>query len=824
MPSTTNKPLGAETPREPTKKPQVGDKTPLVGRTAQFWGRPRNVLLAGALVIVLGMAVGVAMVYIPDASQVRVLEEYVPSMQVTLYDDQGQPYAELEAAERRKMIPYRDIPEDLRNALLAVEDSRFFWHVGVDPIGVLGAVRDNVTRGFGERGASTITMQLARGLGWSSPEKTVVRKLIEAFYYALQTERYFSKERILELYMNQIFMGHDAYGFGAAAEFYFDDELNELTLAESALLAGIVQRPNDYYPLDRNEERAIRRRDVVLGRMLVEGYISNEEREQARNEPLDLAERDDRSEELGAYFTEEIRRKLIEDHGTTLYESGLRVYTTLDSRLQAAAEQALDSGLRAVDKTQGWRGSKRNLLEEQIDIAAHIEQRWDRPIETGDYVPAVVLDSSREQAQLRVGPYTAVITPEGAAWTAFDRVENVRLERLIQPGDLISVHVTEVRNDGTLSVGLDQEPELEGAVLVFENYSGEIKAEVGGRRFSESEFNRARQAVRQTGSAFKPFVYAAALFHGWTASNLVVDMPQAFEDDSGQPYQPRNHNDAYVGITTITEALARSRNVVAVAVQEQVGAGNIIALARQLGITANLQPYLSLALGVVDVSLWQMTRAYAVFANGGVRVDPHRVVSVVDREGRPRSQTQRQSQQVMDADVAFLMSQMLANVISYTFDRGTQGGSGRRARFLASDLGMPLAGKTGTTDNYSDAWFIGFSPYHTIGVWVGNDTKQPIGPGREGANTALPIWMEVMRAASEGLEPRGFELPVGVVLRTVDARTGLLSSEACGPSVVVAFMEGTAPTRACGVEEARILAMNPYQQAYFVDDIRDRGR
>jgi penicillin-binding protein 1A len=294
-------------------------------------------------------------------------------------------------------------------------------------------------------------------------------------------------------------------------------------------------------------------------------------------------------------------------------------------------------------------------------------------------------------------------------------------------------------------------------------------------------------------------------------------MPQAFEDDSGQPYQPRNHNDAYVGITTITEALARSRNVVAVAVQQQVGAGNVIALARELGIEANLQEYLSLALGVVDVSLWQMTRAYAVFANGGVRVEPHRVVSVVDREGRPRSQTQRQAREVMDADVAFLMSQMLTNVISYTFDRGTQGGSGRRARFLVS-------GKTGTTDNYSDAWFIGYSPYHTIGVWVGNDTKQPIGPGREGANTALPIWMEVMRAASDGLEPRGFELPVGVVLRTIDARTGLLSSQACGPSVVVAFMEGTEPARACGAEEARILTLNPYQQAFFIDDIRDRGR
>lgn len=824
MSSSTQKLFDVDVPQEPAKQGRLGGGVRFIHGSAKFLVRPRNVLLATVLVTVLGAGIGIVMVYLPDASQVRVLEEYAPNIQVILYDDAGQPYAELEAVERRKLVPYQEIPEKLRNALLAVEDSRFFLHVGVDPIGVLGAVRDNLTRGFGQRGASTITMQLARGLGWSSPEKTASRKLIEAFYYALQTERYFSKERILELYMNQVFMGHDAYGFGAAAEFYFDNELDELTLAECALLAGIVQRPNAYYPLERNEERAIRRRDLVLGRMLDEGYISKEERDQARKEPLELAERDDRSEELGAYFTEEIRRSLIQDYGTALYESGLRVYTTLDSRLQATAERALDAGLRSVDKTQGWRGAQRNLLDEQIDLMEHFEQRWDRPIEPGDYVPAITLDSSRERARLRVGPYTAEITPEGAAWTVFDRVQNVRLERLVQPGDLISVYVTEVRNDGTLGVELDQEPELEGAVLVFENYSGEIKAEVGGRRFSESEFNRARQAVRQSGSAFKPFVYAAALFHGWTASDPVLDMPQTFEDESGQPYQPRNHNDAYVGITTITEALARSRNVVAVAVQEQVGRENIIELARQLGIEANLQPYLSLALGVVDVSLWEMTRAYSVFANAGVRVEPHRVVSEVDREGRPKFQTQRKSRQVLDADVAFLMSQMLTNVIAYTFDGGMQGGSGRRARFLAGELGMPLAGKTGTTDNYSDAWFIGFSPYHTIGVWVGNDTKRPIGPGREGANTALPIWMEVMRAASEGLERKGFEMPVGVVMRSVDARTGLLSSEACGPSVVVAFMEGTDPTRACGVEEARILAMNPYQQAYFIDDIRDRGR
>ncbi len=798
------------------------------GRITATLLRPRNIVLAAVFSMLAGAGIGVAMVYLPDPTQVRVLEDYEPSMQVILYDDQGEMFAELEAIERRKLVAYHDFPEQLRNALLASEDSRFFWHVGVDPIGVLGAVRENIVGGFGERGASTITMQLARGMGWSSLEKTASRKLVEAFYYALQTERYFSKERILELYMNQVFMGHDAYGFGAAAELYFDKEVDELTLAESALLAGIVQTPNHYYPLEENQERAFRRRDVVLARMVSEGYITEEERAVARVEPLDLAD-NDRSEELGAYFTEEIRRKLIEQYGSgDLYRSGMRVSTTLDQRIQAAAEKALDAGLRRTDKTQGWRGVARNLLDEGIDLQEHGEPRWDRPIRPDDYVPGVVLESSDERVVVRVGAYTGEIVPEGAAWTRFDnRVDRIRLSQLLRAGDHISVHVLDVLDDATLALELDQEPEIEGAVLVIENVTGEVKAEVGGRRFDNSEFNRAHQAVRQTGSGFKVFVYAAALDAGHTAADLIVDMRMAFEDGNRQPYEPKNHNDEYVGITTYTEALARSRNVVAVAVQEEIGAGRVIDMARDLGITANLQEYLSLALGVVDVSLWEMTRAYAVFANGGVRVEPHRIRVVVDREGRPvtvASVAQRQSQQVMDAGTAYQMVRMLNNVIEYTFDGNRQGGSGRRARTLRNELGMPLAGKTGTTDEYSDAWFMGFSPYHTIGVWVGNDTKKPIGPGREGANTALPIWMDVMRAASEGLEPREFVKPDNIVLRTIDARTGLLSSNACGASVVAAFIEGSEPTRVCTEEEARILAMNEYQQAYFIDQIRNGGR
>jgi penicillin-binding protein 1A len=817
--TSTSKPTDAA----PEQESRPGGFVRFLGSTAKTLVRPRNLAIGIVAAALSGAGIGTAMVYLPDASQVRALEEYVPSMQVILIDDAGEVFGELEAIERRKLVPYQEIPEQLRNALLASEDSRFFWHVGVDPIGVLGAFRDTVTDGFGARGASTITMQLARGLGWSSPEKTASRKLVEAFYYALQTERYFSKERILELYMNQIFMGHDAYGFGAAAELYFDKELNELSLAESALLAGIVQTPNRYYPLERNRERALRRRDVVLGRMLAEGYITAEEREQARNEPLDLAD-NDRSEELGAYFTEEIRRNLYDEYGSSLYRLGMRVQTTLDPRIQAVAEKALDEGLRATDKTQGWRGVERNLQDENLDLMAFDLPRWGRPIDAGDYVPAVVLESDDQHAIVRFGPHTAEITPEGAAWTAFNRAANVRLERLLRPGDLISVHVTETREDGTLAVELDQEPELEGAILVVENFSGEIKAEVGGRRFSNSEFNRAHQAVRQTGSAIKPFVYAAALHAGRTAGDVILDMRRAFEDGSRQPYEPRNHNDEYVGITTYTEALARSRNVVAVAVQQEVGVANVIEIMRDLGLTANLREYLSLALGSTDVSLLEMTRAYAVFANGGVRIEPHRVRNVVDREGRPVFVAERQSEQVLDAEVAYLMTRMLHNVINYTYvENGLlMGGSGRRARGLQDELDMDLAGKTGTTDLYSDAWFLGFSPYHTIGVWVGNDTKKPIGPGREGANTALPIWIEVMRAASAGMEPKNFEIPEGIVLRTVDARTGLLSSNVCGPPVVVAYIEGTDPTRVCGPDEARILAMNHYQQAYFIDQIRSR--
>jgi penicillin-binding protein 1A len=831
-------------------------------RTAARLTSWRGLLIGGTLALGLGAGVGFAMVYIPDPSVVKELERYQPSIHSIIYDDEGAPFDEW-VIERRQMVPFQDIPQPLHDAVIAAEDNRFYSHPGVDPLGVLRAVVRNVTGGWGSEGASTLTMQMSRSLWGLGLEKSASRKLIEAFYYSLQTERYFSKERIFELYMTQIFMGHNVYGFGAASDYYFGKDIKDLTLAESALLAGMPPSPNNYNPY-RNPEAALRKRSIVLNRMYEEGFISAEERDEAGSVPLVLGE-DRRPQELGAYFIEDIRKDLYDDYGLEIYESGIHVYTTLNPRIQAAAEMAVDRQLRVIDKRLGWRGAPVNLIADEVDPAEYQHPRWEWEIQVGDTVPAVVMSVEPEMAELRIGDRLTTLTPEQARWARTGRLP--RLTDLLIAGDLISVSVTAVTVVGAegaeeadaegvdaeeevaqeqaagegeeipgaeeagatidepveepevvYEVALDQEPEIEAAALVIENHSGEVKAMVGGRQFDSSEFNRASQAVRQTGSAFKPFVYAAALRSGKTAADLLLDQRQTFLDPSTrQPYEPDNYHNEYIGITTLAEALSRSRNVVTVALQEEIGADKVIDTARDLGITAGLQPYLSLALGVIDISLWEMTRAYAVFPNQGVRVEPHLVREVRDRRGRALRRTERQAVQVLDNDVAYLMTRMLTNVVEYTNRDGTVGGTARRARPMAHQLGLSMGGKTGTTDNYSDAWFVGFSPYHTIGVWVGNDTKKPIGPGEEGARAALPVWIEIMAAASEGKEPREFPQPAGVVVRTIDPRTGLLASEVCDLTIEMAFLEGTEPTGVCTLSHHQILALPYYQQAYFLD-------
>lgn len=805
-------------------------------RTADWLTSPPVLAGGTALSLALGCVIGLAMVYIPDPTPVQALEAYQPSIHSILYDAEGRPFDEW-VIKKREIVRYDDIPDALRHAILATEDSRFFSHPGVDPIGVMRAVWRNLTRGFGEEGASTISMQLSRDL-WLTADKRLDRKIIEAFYYTLQTERYFSKERIFELYATQSFLGHNVYGFAVAADYYFDKELSELTLAESAMLAGMLQRPNDFnlniHPAEIVDARAQRRRGLVLQSMVSDGYITAEQAEIAGAQPIGFVDRS-RENQVGAYFVEEIRKDLMERYEGEIYETGLQIYTTLERRIQEAAELALQSHLRATDKRQGWRGDQPNLLADEgllaegKDLSDYHSREWDRSLRAGGWMPAVVTGVAAERADLRIGDQTAVLTlegtvgPSGNQWIRRGGVRD--LTALLEIGDLVSVQIRELSDEGEiLQVGLDQEPEIEGAVLVVENITGEVVAMVGGREFDRSEFNRARQAVRQTGSAFKPFVYATALREGWTASDLMLDEPKRFEDPStGQPYEPGNYADQYVGITTLAESLAKSRNVVTVELQQEVGADDVIDMARGLGITANLQPYLSLALGVIDASLWEMTRAYAVFPNGGVRVEPHLVREIRDRQGRPLQVVERQATQVMNTEIAYLMTRMLVNVIQYCKDGCAEGGTGRAARGLVRELGIPLGGKTGTTDDYSDAWFIGFSPYHTVGVWVGNDTKKPIGPREEGARVALPIWMDVMRAASEGREPATFDRPPNVVLRTVDPQTGMLAGEYCSATIEMAYVEGTEPTAVCSSQEHGWLSLPWYQQAYFIDEIQQRS-
>ncbi len=767
--------------------------------------------LAPLAALLVGFAGGLLVALVPDPAIIEALRVYEPSVVTRIYDRAGQQYAEW-LQQRREVVGYDQIAPVMVQAVVAAEDARFFQHFGVDPWGVLRAVVANLRCGGFCQGFSTITMQIPRNLDrylggdtWLPKDKNIERKLREVIY-AIQIERHYTKEQIFTIYANQIFMGSSVYGFQSAAKFYFGKPISDVSLPEAALLAGMIQRPSSYRP-DLHPEAALAKRNLILDRMAEEGFISRQQAAAAKDAPLLLAERH-RHHKLGSYFVEEIRRQLIKRYGNDIYREGLQVYTTLDQRIQAAAERALDRGLRDVDKRSGWRGAERNLLEEGEDLDAYRHPRWEDSIAAGDHVPAVVVEASARGARVRVRDRIAELTAEDVEWTGQQRPD-----RLLRRGDVISVLVQAVGDDGALDVTLDQEPTLQGAILVVENHTGEVKALVGGRGFDESEFDRATQAVRQTGSIFKPFVYATAVAMGLTPSELFVDQPTTFRDPSTrQPYAPANFNDEYIGITSLAEALTKSRNVPTVKLQQKIGVENVIDMARKFGLHAPFGPYLSLALGVMDISVWEIVRAYTVFPNQGVLVEPHLLRSVYDRRGRLLERTHRDARKVMDADDAYVMSRILV--------AGIERGTGVRARPLARELGMMLGGKTGTTDNRTDVWYVGFSPHHTVGVWVGHDLKQPIQRQATGSNTALPIWIEVMRAAEQGLQPGELPMPANIELRRVDPRTGLVAGPVCDESIELAYIAGTAPNRVCGRTEHNILKLPPYQQAYFVSNGR----
>ncbi|NOY53771.1 MAG: PBP1A family penicillin-binding protein [Deltaproteobacteria bacterium] len=628
-------------------------------------------LLLGGILL-LGIFTGglfSRLVRLPDVTQ---LENFQPSQASRILADDGTVIEEL-FLEKREVVPFARIPEFLRQAVIAVEDSRFYFHHGIDFRGVARALIRDIAAGRIIEGGSTITQQLSKVLFFSS-KRTLIRKIKEAIL-TLQIEQHYTKDQILNFYLNQIYLGSGCYGVQTASEKYFGKKISKISLAEAALLAGLPKSPERYSPLT-HPEAARRRRNLVLERMVVEGYITRKEAEQARAEPIP----DRRNGDYGnraPYFVESVVRKVAERFGRKeLYEGGLTLHTTLNVRIQKIAQKALQEGL--------------------------------------------------------------------------NKIEARRTPPAIEP--------------------------LQGAVIVLNPRTGAIEAMVGGRSYAVSQFNRAVQAKRQPGSAFKPLIFAAALRSGHKLSDLLMDLPITCTDaDTGKSWTPQNFEHVFHGPVTLRYALERSLNVPTVRLLREIGFTPVINLAHKLGIESPLKPYLSLALGTSEVSLMELTSAYATFAAEGIYSRPHFLTRIYDSEGHLLKEHRPEQSVAVDEQTAFLITYLLEGV--------TQSGTGRIAR----SLNRPVAVKTGTTDNYSDAWFIGYTPELAAGIWVGYDDRQSIGPGETGARAAGPIFVALLQGALKNHAPSYFPVPKGIVFRRIDAKTGEPATEKTKEVIEEAF-------------------------------------
>ena len=703
-------------------EPEEREQKPSLMARATF-----GALLAAAIVI--GAALGLLFVYSLDLPEVRALEDYRPNIVTELYGDDGSVVGSF-ALQRRVLLSYEQFPQLLKDAVLVTEDQHFNEHWGIDLPRVLQAAYRNFRNLRVSEGASTLTMQLAGGLFLDRTDRSPRRKIQEALL-ALQIERYYTKPQIFTMYANQIYLAHGNYGFESAAQFYFGKSVMQLTVPEVALLAGMLRGPM-YSPL-LNPERARNRRNLVIRRMRDEGKISPDEAQRAMATPLNLNVQGARNE-LAPYFVEEIRKYLERTYGSeAVHERGLRVYTTLDAKIQRAARESLREGLHEYDRRHGWRGKLENILAaKRGKLEDFVHEDWRRPMEKGMRVHALVMAVDEKAATLKIGPMRALLTTPDFAWT-----QRRSPKELLKVGDLALVHLREM-NGSTARVQLEQKPQAQGAVVVIENATGEIKAMAGGYSFEESKFNRATQALRQVGSSFKPYVYTTAIEKGFSPFDTVLDAPFT-TISGGQQYSPHNYDNKYEGTITLRRALAGSRNVPAVKIASQVGIDEVVATAKRFGISSGLPPYLPLALGAAEITLLEQTSAFSVFPNDGIRIEPHLIRKVTSYDGSLLEEPKPAVHDVIRPETARTMVAMLREVVEF--------GTAVRAK----QLGRPAAGKTGTTNDYSDAWFVGFTPTYTAGVWVGfDDNSIKLGKKETGSRAALPIWLGVMQAAHEG--------------------------------------------------------------------------
>lgn len=780
-------------------------------------------------VYVFGTVLGAYKAVLQNLPSISRLEEFEPNIITYIFSDEGEVVGEY-AKEKRIVVSYEEIPEVLINAIIATEDPRFYKHKGIDFLGILRAVKEDIKLLLTPRklhGGSTISQQLIRRL--LLHRKQTVRRKLKEVLLALQIEKRYSKREILALYCNQFDLGHGACGVEAASRLYFDKKVSELNLEEAALITGIFRGPYYYSPY-REPELTLRRRNHVLNRMIEEGYITKEEGEEAKMAPMNVLPLHRGDSDFAAYFNEEVRRYLEENYGAdALYNEGLKVYTTINPTYQKYAEEALRNGLRVLDKRQGWRKDKRNLSEQGIENLEELEKpfkdeesgetmlsSWLKPyLEENEIIEAVVLSVERREAKVKVKEYTGRLTNKDIAWT---KSKGNNLKNLIREGDVIHVKIKKIDEEKKeLLVSLDQEPILEGALLAVEPQTGQIKAMVGGFDFKRLKFNQATQALRQPGSVIKPIIYTAALENGYTPATRIVDEPTEFIDKwSGEPWSPRNYDQKYKGTVTLRIGLEESRNIVTAKLLDYISPQTGVDYCRKFGITSPVYPYLSLSLGTFEMKLIELVSAFTTFPNKGIRITPYFITRIEDKDGNILEECKVESEEVISPQIAYIMTSLLQGVV--------QRGTGWRAAALEK----PLGGKTGTTDEHSDAWFIGFSPSLCAGVWIGHEKeKKTIGDRQSGAVAAQPIWVEFFRriiedekriAEETGEEPikEEFEIPSNLTFVTIDYKTGLIATPFCLFTIKEVFIPGSEPKKFCS-HEAHMLILD-YYSALKKDD------
>lgn len=755
----------------------------------------KAMLILGLLFILAagGAAAYLWYVWSSNLPYIGALEEYNPPIITEVFSSDGEVIGRF-WEERRIVVPLERFPEHLVQAFIAAEDGRFYQHDGIDLLSIFRAFIRNLQAGKIAQGGSTITQQVTRSLLLKDPSKTYERKAREAIL-SLQIEKAFSKERILFLYLNQIYLGHGAYGVEAAARTYFGKSAVDLNLAESAMLAGLPQAPSRYSAF-RNLGRARSRQWYVLDRMAAEGFIDRDTAERVFAQPLSLEKDSENPFNKAPYFTEHVRRYLEESYGReSLYREGLKVYTTVELSKQQAAQEAVLKGLRDLDKREGYRGPIRRLHADEIEgYLDRAEERFkSEPPEAGDMVEAVVLavEDNKERVTVGLGTEKGFLSLKNMKWARkpnpkihFSAAPVRRPSRVLDRGDVILVRILKPAEEPTAwIVALEQEPEVQGALLCMEPDTGRVLAMVGGRDFTQSQFNRAIQARRQPGSAFKTIIYGVALENGMTPSSLILDAPYvASMQEKDKLWRPENYKREFSGRTLFRWGLIRSMNVITIKILKDVGVQKAIQYARLLGIESELSPDLALALGSSGLSLLELTRAYACIANRGMLPSPYTIQRIEDRHGRVIEENQPTVVEAVSPQTAFVLTDMLKGVV--------QEGTGWRIK----ELKRPAAGKTGTTNDLRDAWFVGFTPELATGVWVGYDNHVPMGRAETGSRAASPIWLHFMQEALKGLPVEDFPVPEGVVFAKIDAEEGLLAGPRSEKTVFQAYVEGTEPT------------------------------